>query len=181
MSLEEIWRGKSDEEVFEAAKHVDDYTADGKAVILAEVTRRSTPEWKAAQPPDNEQSASPNAWSPMYGSGLRVVGFFVVFGIALIATSIVSPILGDVMAENSSAASLALVVGYYLRQKKDRGFSNVLHWFVFAGFLLATAVVRIVLIPVGQPVPRERLGVLFLIEVALGWAAYWAAARARKG
>lgn len=49
MSLQEKWRSKTDEEVDEAAKRLDEYTAETQSAILAEVERRSSPAWKADQ------------------------------------------------------------------------------------------------------------------------------------
>jgi hypothetical protein len=37
---EEIWRGRSDEQLVEAARHLDEYTEDGRSVIRADLLRR---------------------------------------------------------------------------------------------------------------------------------------------
>lgn len=54
MTLQEKWRSKTDEEVFEAAKRMDEYTAETQAAILVEVERRASPAWKAEQAAQNE-------------------------------------------------------------------------------------------------------------------------------
>ena len=38
--LERIWRGKSDDDLLEAAESLDDYTEEGRRIILAEIERR---------------------------------------------------------------------------------------------------------------------------------------------
>ena len=40
MTPEEVWRSKSDEQVADAAQHLDDYTEVGQQIILSEVERR---------------------------------------------------------------------------------------------------------------------------------------------
>jgi len=46
LTSEQIWRAKTDMEVFMAARQLEDYTDEGKAIIQAEVERRSTPEYQ---------------------------------------------------------------------------------------------------------------------------------------
>lgn len=38
--LEDVWRRKTDEEVAAAARHIDDYTEEGRRVVLGELERR---------------------------------------------------------------------------------------------------------------------------------------------
>ena len=40
VALEDVWRRKTDEEVAAAARQIDDYTAEGRRVILGELERR---------------------------------------------------------------------------------------------------------------------------------------------
>jgi hypothetical protein len=53
MTLQEKWRSKTDEQVYEAAKRLDEYTAETQSAILAEVERRSSPARKAEQAAQN--------------------------------------------------------------------------------------------------------------------------------
>jgi Zn-dependent protease with chaperone function len=47
MTLAELWRAKTDGQLFAAARRIDEYTEEGQRIIQAEVQRRSTPEYRA--------------------------------------------------------------------------------------------------------------------------------------
>jgi|SRR5579864_1122004 len=47
MTSAEVWRAKTDSEVFAAARRLDEYTEEGQRIIQAEAQRRSTPEYRA--------------------------------------------------------------------------------------------------------------------------------------
>ena len=55
---EEIWRRKTDDEVAAAAQTIDEYTDEGRRVILAEVQRRGIPEPILAGRPDEHPRTS---------------------------------------------------------------------------------------------------------------------------
>src|SRR6185295_8681498 len=47
-NLEEIWRRKSDDELWAAAHRLEEYSEDGQRAIRAELERRQTPEYAAS-------------------------------------------------------------------------------------------------------------------------------------
>jgi hypothetical protein len=73
---EEVWRAKSDEEVFEAAQRLDEYTVDGQRVIQSEMARRATSEYLHEQ---QSRDVVPVGLSlaPPQTSPLRPIGLLV--------------------------------------------------------------------------------------------------------
>ena len=119
MTPEDLWRGKTDNELFAAADQLGDYTEEGQRIVLAEIERRKTPEYKAAKEAADRQLAEQQAreaeidqearriaWR-MY---MRVAALFLVLG----ATAILLFAPGSSRVDILFGFLLLYVVGVFL-------------------------------------------------------------------
>lgn len=79
-NAEQVWRGKADDEVLAAGRHLAEYTEDGERIIRAELRRRGF-----AEPPPTTRRSDPESGgqagiSHRYTDAYRVAGAIIAFG-----------------------------------------------------------------------------------------------------
>jgi Zn-dependent protease with chaperone function len=84
MTSAEVWRAKTDGEVFAAARRIDEYTEEGQRIIQAEVQRRSTPEYRAeVEEAERRSEGEQRAASSFSGARLRRRAWLLVLVLAV--------------------------------------------------------------------------------------------------
>jgi hypothetical protein len=86
MSLPDVWREKSDDEIRDAAKHLPDYTGQAQQTILAELRRR-----RLAKPGARGRTPNGRTTARPQRVGTSGIVFGLVFGFVGFVSGLVGP------------------------------------------------------------------------------------------
>ena len=191
MTAEQVWRRKSDDELFAAARRLDEYTEEGRKVIQAELERRQSPDYVAearaadrraqqqrAQADSSEATtAARRMWLVVVVLGVPLLGFSVAKGIE--ATSGDADLSGLAqLAVGAGALGVGLIVviafaGVLARRSRLLLlllFRPGLHLtaFVVTGLILVHAIILIESIYIGESALVHRVHLGIILAVGLG-------------
>src|SRR5436190_5089497 len=184
MTVEEIWRGKDDDQLVLAAKQLLDYTAEGQAIILAELDRRHI-ERPALETPDTSRWPS-RVYHQVGGvvvffcfwqlviapiQALRLLGF-------LIALAIYNgPVEVSRLTVALAVAGIALIVFgmvaaiQLLRIRPNAVKLTLLYWVSTVVYQVFGAMATLVF---GQPLQISQIeDVVLAAALAAAWATYF--------